>query len=171
MLAWNLDQPGKPDLHVNQTWCRELACWRQLRTRLAGKLGNSKKHCKNHCLFIMCLAIFEFSSPYDPKLPPTCKLPEPSLGPYLAILGSTWPIQAHLEANMLSKLLSSSPQDHKKTSKGPFCKLSGSSLLPSSLVTVLFWIAMQKLQLPRHQRTNAPIHERSGLVRRNARSD
>ena len=57
-------------------------------------------------------------------------LPDPILGPSLAILGSTWPFQAHLEANLASKLLSSSLQAHKKTSKEPLCKLSEGSLPP-----------------------------------------
>ena len=60
----------------------------------------------------------------------TRPLPDPILGPSLAILGSTWPFQAHLEANLASKLLSSSLQAHKKTSKEPLCKLSEGSLPP-----------------------------------------
>ena len=56
--------------------------------------------------------------------------PDPILGPSLAILGSTWPFQAHLEANLASELLSSSLQGHKKTSKEPLCKLSEGSLPP-----------------------------------------
>ena len=46
------------------------------------------------------------------------------LGPSWVSLGSTWPFQAHLEANMASKLLSSSLQANNKTSKLSLCKFS-----------------------------------------------
>ena len=57
-------------------------------------------------------------------------LPDPLLGPTLAILGSTWPFQANLEANMASKLFPSSLQAHNKTSREPLCKLSEGSWPP-----------------------------------------
>ena len=37
-LASNLDQQGKLELQINQTWFRELACWEQLEVRWAGSL-------------------------------------------------------------------------------------------------------------------------------------
>ena len=62
--------------------------------------------------------------PPHPDLPNECRpLSDPILGPSLAILGSTWPFQAHLEANMASKWLSSRLQAHSKTSKQPLCKV------------------------------------------------
>ena len=57
---------------------------------------------------------------------------EPILGPPLAIWGSTWPIPAHLEDNMASKLLSSSLQATNKTSKHPLCRFFQGSLPPLS---------------------------------------
>ena len=65
------------------------------------------------------------------------------VGPSWVSLGSTWLFQAHLEANMASKLLFSSPQDHKKTSKQPLCKLS-QSLLPPEIgkKNVFLWFCV-----------------------------
>ena len=71
--------------------------------------------------------------PPHPDFPNRClPLSDPILGPSLAILGSTWPFQAYLEANMASKWLSSKLQAHSKTSKQPLCKLSEGSL-PSEI--------------------------------------
>ena len=80
------------------------------------------------------LRIFDPLGGPDPPLPDFVvvprPLPDPILGPSLAILGSTWPFQPHLKANLTSKLLSSSPQAHNKTSKEPLCKLPEGSLPP-----------------------------------------
>ena len=46
------------------------------------------------------------------------------------ILVSTWRFEIDIEANMASKLLSSSLQAHNKTSKQPLCKLSEGLLPP-----------------------------------------
>ena len=58
-----------------------------------------------------------------PKLLPACELPHQSVVPNLVTSGSTWLSPADLEANVASKLLSSSLQDHSKTSKQTHCKL------------------------------------------------
>ena len=71
-----------------------------------------------------------FAPPGGPDPPPLDllddgrALSDPILGPSLAILGSTWPFQDHLEASLSCKLLSSSLQGHNKTSKQQLCKLS-----------------------------------------------
>ena len=46
----------------------------------------------------------------------------PILRPTWATAGSTWPFQTNIDANLPSKLLSSSPQDNNKTSKHPLPK-------------------------------------------------
>ena len=52
----------------------------------------------------------------------------PILGPTFVNLGATSPFQTNLQANMDSKLPSSSYQDQHKTSKQPFCQHSQGSL-------------------------------------------
>ena len=70
-------------------------------------------------VFTMFLGTFKFSSPSDPKLPPTCKLPEPSLvdmklqlallilswaqpGQFKPILKPTWHPSCSLQASKLA---------------------------------------------------------------------
>ena len=48
----------------------------------------------------------------------------PILGSTVSILASSWTLRLHLEGNLASKLPSSSPQDHNKTSEQHLGRLS-----------------------------------------------
>ena len=107
ILASNLDQEGKFERQIHQTWFRELACWEQLEVRWVGKLESSKNHCKNHC-FLKARGgprwAQEGSRNYLAGFY-CCSSPlfGPILGPSWAILGPPWPFSGgpggHLEAD------------------------------------------------------------------------
>ena len=52
----------------------------------------------------------------------------PILGTTWATSGSSWPVHTNIDANLLSELLFSSPQDDNKTSKQLLCEFCGGLL-------------------------------------------
>ena len=91
MLVLSLDRQGKLELHVNQTWFRELACWRQLGVRWAGKLEISKKNIVKTIVFLRPEVAQD-----GPKrahriiLGARAVVCRPVLGPSWAHLGPSW---------------------------------------------------------------------------------